>query len=54
MQFGPRFTTSPRIGIILGSGLNDLAASVKNAVTIPYGNCRIGPFPLLKGTLEGL
>lgn len=28
----------PRIGIILGSGLNDLANSVQNAVVIPYGD----------------
>ena len=28
----------PRIGIILGSGLNDLANSVQNADVIPYGD----------------
>ncbi|MDK1029093.1 MAG: purine-nucleoside phosphorylase [Anaerolineae bacterium] len=33
-----KIKTSPRIGIILGSGLNDLAASVENAVTIPYSD----------------
>ena len=31
-----RTSQQPRIGIILGSGLNDLANSVQNAVVIPY------------------
>ncbi len=31
-----RISLQPRIGIILGSGLNDLADSVQNAVVIPY------------------
>ena len=31
-----KITVSPSVGLILGSGLNDLAASVQNAVTIPY------------------
>jgi len=31
-----RTSQQPRIGIILGSGLNDLANSVQNAVAIPY------------------
>jgi purine-nucleoside phosphorylase len=42
-------TVSPRIGMILGSGLNDLAATVKNAVTIPYRN--LSPWPV--STVEG-
>lgn len=39
----------PRVGVILGSGLNDLAASVKNATTIPYGD--LPPWPV--STVEG-
>jgi len=39
----------PRVGIILGSGLNDLAASVKDAVTIPYVD--LPPWPV--STVEG-
>lgn len=31
-----RAPQQPRVGIILGSGLNDLADSVQNAVVIPY------------------
>ena len=31
-----KINVKPRVGIILGSGLNDLAASVKNGTTIPY------------------
>jgi len=33
-----KINIKPRVGIILGSGLNDLAASVENAITIPYGD----------------
>ena len=32
-----KINAKPRVGIILGSGLNDLAVSVKDAITIPYG-----------------
>jgi len=39
----------PRVGIILGSGLNDLAASVKEAVNIPYAD--LPPWPV--STVEG-
>jgi len=31
-----RISVQPKIGIILGSGLNDLAASVEDAIIIPY------------------
>jgi len=31
-----RISSQPKIGIILGSGLNDLAASVEDAIIIPY------------------
>lgn len=44
-----RINIQPRVGIILGSGLNDLAASVKNATTIPYGD--LPPWPV--STVEG-
>jgi purine-nucleoside phosphorylase len=33
-----RTKKQPRVGIILGSGLNDLANSVQNADVIPYGD----------------
>ena len=39
----------PRVGMILGSGLNDLAASVEDAVTIPYAD--LPPWPV--STVEG-
>lgn len=39
----------PRVGIILGSGLNDLAASVKNATTIPYGDLPLWPVSTVEG-----
>ena len=44
-----RIDINPRVGIILGSGLNDLAASVENAVIIPYGE--LPPWPI--STVEG-
>lgn len=31
-----RITIQPKIGLILGSGLNDLAASVEDAIFVPY------------------
>jgi purine-nucleoside phosphorylase len=40
---------SPRVGLILGSGLNDLAASVKNAVTINYSNLPHWPVSTVEG-----
>lgn len=33
-----KISVTPRVGLILGSGLNDLAASVENAISIPYGD----------------
>lgn len=39
----------PRVGIILGSGLNDLAASVEDAVTIPYGELPLWPVSTVEG-----
>jgi purine nucleoside phosphorylase I, inosine and guanosine-specific len=52
----------PRLAIILGSGLGDLATEVKDAVAIPYGEIphfAVSTVPghagrLLIGTLEGL
>ena len=44
-----KINVKPRIGIILGSGLNDLAASVKNAVTIPYGDLPHWPVSTVEG-----
>lgn len=40
---------SARVGIILGSGLNDLAASVKNAITIPYRDLPSWPVSTVHG-----
>jgi purine-nucleoside phosphorylase len=56
-----KINVEPRVGIILGSGLNDLAASVKSAVIIPYGDLPHWPVStveghagrLVVGTLEG-
>lgn len=39
----------PRVGIILGSGLNDLAVSVENAVTIPYRDLPHWPVSTVEG-----
>lgn len=33
-----KISVTPRVGLILGSGLNDLAASVENAISIPFGD----------------
>jgi len=44
-----KINIQPRVGIILGSGLNDLAASVKNAVTIPYGDLPHWPVSTVEG-----
>jgi len=44
-----KITASPRVGIILGSGLNGLAASVKNAVTIPYSELPLWPVSTVEG-----
>ena len=44
-----KINVKPRAGIILGSGLNDLAASVKDAVTIPYGDLPHWPVSTVEG-----
>ena len=44
-----KIDVNPRIGIILGSGLNDLAASVENTVTIPYGDLPHWPVSTVEG-----
>jgi len=44
-----KINIKPRAGIILGSGLNDLAASVKDAVTIPYGDLPHWPVSTVEG-----
>ena len=44
-----KINIKPRVGIILGSGLNDLAASVENAVTIPYGELPHWPVSTVEG-----
>jgi purine-nucleoside phosphorylase len=44
-----RIKVKPRAGIILGSGLNDLAVSVKGAVTIPYGDLPHWPVSTVEG-----
>lgn len=38
MAVRAKISVTPRVGLILGSGLNDLAASVENAISIPYGD----------------
>jgi purine-nucleoside phosphorylase len=56
-----RSAHQPRVGIILGSGLNDLADSVQNADVIPYGDLPNWPIStvyghagrLVMGELEG-
>jgi purine-nucleoside phosphorylase len=44
-----KVTVSPRVGLILGSGLNDLAASVQNAVIIPYKDLPNWPVSTVEG-----
>jgi purine-nucleoside phosphorylase len=44
-----KINVKPRVGLILGSGLNDLAASVENAVTIPYGDLPYWPVSTVEG-----
>ena len=44
-----RINAHPRVGIVLGSGLNDLAASVEDAVTIPYGDLPLWPVSTVEG-----
>lgn len=44
-----QISTRPRVGMILGSGLNSLADSVTQAVTIPYGNLPNWPVSTVYG-----
>lgn len=44
-----KINIKPRGGIILGSGLNDLAASVKDATVIPYGDLPLWPVSTVEG-----
>jgi purine-nucleoside phosphorylase len=44
-----KITVSPQVGLILGSGLNDLAASVQNPVTIPYRDLPNWPVSTVEG-----
>jgi len=44
-----KINIKPRVGIILGSGLNELAASVENAITIPYGELPHWPVSTVEG-----
>lgn len=44
-----RISIQPKVGIILGSGLNGLADSVQNAVTIPYGDLPNFPVSTVHG-----
>lgn len=44
-----RINAHPRVGIVLGSGLNDLAASVEDAVTISYGDLPLWPVSTVEG-----
>lgn len=44
-----KISVNPRVGIILGSGLNDLAVSVKNATTLPYGDLPLWPVSTVEG-----
>jgi purine-nucleoside phosphorylase len=44
-----RIKVKPRVGLILGSGLNDLADSVENADSIPYGDLPHWPVSTVEG-----
>jgi purine-nucleoside phosphorylase len=44
-----KITTRPRVGMILGSGLNSLADSVQNAVVIPYSELPNWPISTVHG-----
>ena len=44
-----RISNRPRVGMILGSGLNALADSVQNAVVIPYGELPNWPVSTVHG-----
>jgi purine-nucleoside phosphorylase len=44
-----KIEVKPRVGLILGSGLNDLAASVSDAITIPFGDLPHWPVSTVEG-----
>lgn len=44
-----RVSTRPRVGLILGSGLNSLAESVQNAEIIPYAELPAWPISTVQG-----
>ena len=44
-----RISAQPRVGLILGSGLNSLAASIKTPETIPYGDLPNWPVSTVQG-----
>ena len=44
-----KISNRPRVGMILGSGLNSLADSVQNAVIIPYGDLPNWPISTVHG-----
>ncbi len=44
-----KITIQPRVGMILGSGLNDLADSVEDALVIPYGDLPHWPTSTVAG-----
>lgn len=46
---GRKINIHPRVGIILGSGLNDMAASVSEATTLPYGDIPEWPVSTVVG-----
>ncbi len=44
-----KISVTPRVGMILGSGLNDLAASVEKAIAIPFGDLPYWPVSTVIG-----
>ena len=44
-----RADISPRIGLILGSGLSDFAATIENSTVIPFGDLPHWPVSTVKG-----
>jgi len=44
-----RTTVSPRIGLVLGSGLGDFADSLDNIINIPYSEIPEFPLPTVEG-----
>ena len=46
---GARTKLTPRVGIVLGSGLGDFSKSVEDAVAIPFGDLEGFPAPSVSG-----